>query len=77
MARIKEKLADLIKSANLQKYWFDNISNYPNNKFKSFEEFESSITSNANIQDITLRTVRSVMDSERVGQCNGLGGRSC
>jgi hypothetical protein len=34
MARIKEKLADLIKSANLQKYWFDNISNYPNNKFK-------------------------------------------
>jgi len=65
VVRIKEKVADLVE-INLQQYWTDNIERRPDNNFLTYGEFRSVITTN--VQDITLRTMHSVMDSERVGE---------
>jgi hypothetical protein len=73
VSRVKNKLTELINTTDLQKYWSDNIANYPDSKFETFEQFEISITSESNMQDIIFRTLRSVMDSERVGEVlNGM-----
>jgi hypothetical protein len=67
VVRVKEKVADLIE-INLQQYWTNDISRRPDNNFRTYEEFRFIITSDNNLQGITLRTMHSVMDSERVGQ---------
>jgi hypothetical protein len=49
VALIKAKLADLINTSDLQKYWSDNIAQYSASNFETFEKFESSIKSDANM----------------------------
>jgi uncharacterized protein DUF4238 len=65
VARIKEKIVDLLE-AHLREYWNENITAQTDKNFRTYEEFRSGFTTN--VQGVILKTMHSVMDSERVGE---------
>ena len=65
VVRIKQKVADLVDN-KFTAILTDNIERRPDNNFHAYGEFRSMTTTN--VQEITLRTIHSVMDSEHVGE---------